>query len=57
MNGLLNFLAVWAHKNNSPNFGHIDQLWKSLQINKTQLKELIIIGGFNSNKIWDQWDR
>jgi hypothetical protein len=57
VNGSLNFSAVWAHKNNSPNFGYIGQLWEYLQINKTELKESIIIGNFKSNKIWDQWDR
>lgn len=50
-------LAIWTHRNNSPNFGYIGQLWKYMQINKYKLKEIIIAGDFNSNTIWDEWDR
>jgi endonuclease/exonuclease/phosphatase family metal-dependent hydrolase len=32
-------------------------LWKYLQINKDKLNESILIGDFNSNTVWDQWDR
>ena len=52
-----NLLAVWAHRNNSPNFGYIGQLWKYLQVNKDKLTDSIIAGDFNSNAIWDEWDR
>lgn len=52
-----NLLAVWNHKNNSPNFGYIGQFWKYLQFNKNKFNEIIIVGDFNSNSIWDQWDR
>lgn len=55
--GHCDFLAVWTHKNQSPNFGYVGQLWKYLQINRERLKECIIIGDFNSNAIWDEWDR
>lgn len=51
------FLSVWTHQNNSPNFGYIGQLWKYIQTNKDKLENATIIGDFNSNKIWDEWDR
>lgn len=52
-----NLLAVWTHRNNSPNFGYIGQFWKYMQVNKNNLVGALIAGDFNSNKIWDQWDR
>ena len=57
INQNFNLLAIWTHRNNSPNFGYIGQLWKYLQLNKDNLNESILIGDFNSNTIWDQWDR
>lgn len=57
INNDFNLLAVWTHRNNSPNFGYIGQLWKYLQLNRNNLNEIIIAGDFNSNAIWDQWDR
>lgn len=56
INNGFNLLAVWAHKNNSPNFGYIGQLWKYIQINKNKLERTLIAGDFNSNAIWDEWD-
>lgn len=50
-------LAVWTHENKSPNFGYIGQFWKYIQNNKKHFKKMIIVGDFNSNTIWDQWDR
>ncbi|TXK45901.1 endonuclease/exonuclease/phosphatase family protein [Pontibacter qinzhouensis] len=50
-------VGVWAHQNNSPNFGYIGQIWKYLLLNKQNLEKVIIAGDFNSNAIWDQWDR
>ena len=34
-------------------------MWKYLQLNKDNIrdKDIIIGGDFNSNKIWDVWDR
>jgi exonuclease III len=57
VNGKFNLLAVWNHKNNSPNFAYIGQFWKYLQINKTNFQDVIIAGDFNSNSKWDEWDR
>ena len=50
-------LAVWTHRNNSPNFGYVGQFWKYLQTNKKYFRKTIIVGDFNSNVVWDQWDR
>jgi exonuclease III len=50
-------LAVWTHYNNSPNFGYMGQFWKFLQLHKNQMNNIIIAGDFNSNTIWDEWDR
>lgn len=55
--GDFNLLAVWAHHNNSPTFGYIGQFWKYLQVNKGRFERIIIAGDFNSNTIWDRWDR
>lgn len=57
INNSLNIIAVWNHKNNSPNFGYIGQMWKYLQINKQKMMKAMIVGDFNSNSIWDEWDR
>ena len=57
VNNDFDILAVWTHKNNSPNFSYIGQLWKYIQLNKHNLNEAVIAGDFNSNSIWDEWDR
>jgi exonuclease III len=53
------FLAVWTMQANSPTFRYIGQLWKFLQIHKEFIdnKQSIVAGDFNSNSIWDVWDR
>lgn len=57
INNDFDLLAVWTHRNDSPNFGYIGQLWKYLQVNKNKLNGTLIAGDFNSNAIWDEWDR
>nr|MBC7613897.1 endonuclease/exonuclease/phosphatase family protein [Pseudopedobacter sp.] len=57
INNNFNLLAAWCHGANSPTFGYIGQLWKYLQMNKSKLNKSIIAGDFNSNVIWDRWDR
>ncbi|WP_422355403.1 endonuclease/exonuclease/phosphatase family protein [Roseivirga pacifica] len=57
INQEFDLLAVWTHRNNSPNFRYIGQLWKYLQVNKDKLNTAIIAGDFNSNSRWDEWDR
>jgi endonuclease/exonuclease/phosphatase family metal-dependent hydrolase len=53
----IQIVGVWTHLNKSPNFGYIGQLWKYLQLNKQRLSTCIVAGDFNSNTIWDEWDR
>lgn len=57
VNDNFNLLATWCHGANSPTFGYIGQFWKYLQVNKSKLGKSIIAGDFNSNVIWDKWDR
>ncbi len=57
INNNFQILGVWAHKNNSPNFGYIGQLWKYLNVNIDYFENILIAGDLNSNSIWDQWDR
>jgi len=57
INRSFNLLGVWTHRNNSPNFGYIGQFWKYFKINGESMKDSFIVGDFNSNVIWDEWDR
>ena len=57
INDDFNIIGLWNHHANSPTFGYIGQFWKYLQINKTLMSKTLIIGDFNSSKIWDKWDR
>lgn len=57
INNEFQLLGVWTSQNLSPNFAYIGQLWKYLQINKINFNKIILAGDFNSNTIWDEWDR
>ena len=57
INNDFNIIGLWNHHANSPTFGYIGQFWKYLQINKSLMSKALINGDFNSNKIWDKWDR
>ncbi len=57
VNDEFDVIAVWNHYANSPNFRYIGQFWKYLQLNKSLMGSCVIAGDFNSNKIWDEWDR
>ena len=50
-------LAVWNHHANAKAFPYIGQFWLYLKRNKKEMKNTIICGDFNSNTIWDSWDR
>jgi exonuclease III len=53
-----NLLCVWNHKNNCGSFDYIGQFWLLLEKNKKLFDSNLIVGGdFNSNTIWDEWDR
>jgi exonuclease III len=59
INDTFNLLAVWTMQANSPTFQYVGQLWKYLQVNKERMSdsEMVVCGDFNSNVIWDKWDR
>jgi exonuclease III len=58
INDSFNLVAVWTKQAQSPNFRYIGQFWKYLQIHKEKMNEATVIcGDFNSNVIWDEWDR
>ena len=59
INDTFNLLSVWTRQANSPTFQYIGQFWQYLQINRNLMKEenIIIAGDFNSNSVWDVWDR
>lgn len=47
--------AIWAFNNDDPDYRYIGQVWKAIQYYKEILKtgNVILIGDFNSNVIWD----
>lgn len=55
INDDLKVLAVWTQASESGLFSYIGQMWKYLQLHKNYFKSdtHLIIGDFNSNKIWD----
>ena len=57
VNSEFDLIAVWTHYNKSPTFGYIGQFWKYLQLHKSNFKNCLIVGDFNSNSIWDKPNR
>jgi len=59
LNDKYQVLGVWTKAEGSKVFRYIGQLWKYLQIHRDQLKRsnTILLGDFNSNRMWDKPDR
>ena len=50
-------LGLWSHGAGAKAFAYIGQSWLFLQNNKDFFRNAIVAGDFNSNVIWDAWDR
>lgn len=61
IDGDFNFilLAIWANNHNDPDGQYVEQVWKAVNYYEELLKgeNLVIVGDFNSNKIWDKHHR
>jgi exonuclease III len=57
VNSEFNLIAVWNHHADAKAFSYIGQFWQFMQNNKKEFNQCIICGDFNSNNIWDSWDR
>lgn len=57
--GSMLLVAIWTKQAKSPNFRYIGQLWKYLQLYGERLRgePVCIVGDWNSNSRWDEWDR
>lgn len=55
----LNLVGVWTKYAESPNFRYIGQLWKYIQLHRTNISSnpTVLCGDLNSNSQWDERDR
>jgi exodeoxyribonuclease III len=55
----LNVFIVWACNPKNTSLRYIEQVWKAIDVFDSYLKNrnTIVIGDFNSNKIWDKYYR
>ncbi len=60
-NGLTTFLliAIWANNPSDPDGCYVEQVWKAVNFYANQIRqhEVMLIGDFNSNTIWDKKSR
>ena len=54
INNSFDLVCVWTQRNNSVAYRYIGQFWQYLQENKKKMNDCLILGDFNSNKIWDK---
>jgi exodeoxyribonuclease III len=56
---VFNLFAIWANNPTDPDGQYIEQVWKAIHHYDTLLtgSKTILIGDFNSNKIWDRRHR
>ncbi len=57
VNSKQKILACWNHHADAGAFQYIGQFWLFMQNNLGYFNDMIIAGDFNSNSIWDKWDR
>ncbi len=59
--GKIDFIlfAIWANNRNDPEGQYIEQIWKAINYYEQLLncENAILVGDFNSNKIWDRKHR
>jgi exonuclease III len=55
----LTLFAIWANNKNDPKAQYIEQVWKAINHYEQLIDNgrTILIGDFNSNKIWDRKNR
>lgn len=57
VNDSFDLVAVWTHKADAEAFQYIGQFYWFLENNLEVLKLPAFVGDYNSNSIWDAWDR